>query len=245
MKPFLILQLREMDGPADGEFHDFLKYGKLKKSEVKRIRMDREGFSGLNPSDYSAIIVGGGPSNVSDKETDKSDHQKRYERELNAIYPQIIRDDIPFLGSCYGFGSIAAFAGAKISKEKYSEEVGYVKIDLESASQNDELLSGLPKTFTAFCGHKEACQNMPQGAVLLAGSKTCPIQMIRFGENVYATQFHCELDAEGIADRIRHYKNHGYFEPESADRLIAKTKDIKTEVPQLIWKRFVEKYKRD
>jgi len=40
---------------------------------------------------------------------------------------------------------------------------------------------------------------------LLAGSEGCPVQMVRFRKNIYATQFHCELDAQGIAERIRYY----------------------------------------
>ncbi len=232
-----------MDGPADGEFADFLKYGGLKESEVRRIRIEKESIANINPSDYSAIILGGGPSNISDDENLKPDYQKRFENELKAIYPQIFENDIPFMGSCYGFGSIAAFAGATISKEKYSEEVGFIEVNFTEQSKSDSLLKDLPKSFTAFCGHKEACQNVPNGAVLLASSETCPVQMIRFGQNIYATQFHCELDAEGIATRIRYYKNHGYFEPHAADELIKKTKNVITAEAQLILRRFVERYR--
>ena len=61
---------------------------------------------------------------------------------------------------------------------------------------------------------------MPNGGTLLASSERCPIQMIRFGKNVYATQFHPELDAEGIILRIQIYKHHGYFKPEESDNMI-------------------------
>ena len=79
--------------------------------------------------------------------------------------------------------------------------------------------------------------------VLLASSAACPVQMVRFGKNIYATQFHCELDAAGIAERIYYYKHHGYFDPNSAEALIAKTKDVVVEVPQMILKRFVDRYR--
>ncbi len=241
MKPFLLLQIREKDGPADNEYVDFLKYGQLDKSDVLRVRMEKESISKLNPEDYSAIIVGGGPANVSDEESEKSEAQRRYEKELHLLYPIIFEKDIPFFGSCYGFGSVAAFAGADISKNKYAEEVGYTKINLQNTVNKDNLFDDLPSSFYAFCGHKEACQNLPEGAVLLAGSEECPIQMLRFKKNIYAVQFHCELDAEGIAKRILYYKNHGYFNPEDADRLINNTKDIVTKEAHLILKRFIER----
>jgi GMP synthase (glutamine-hydrolysing) len=47
----------------------------------------------------------------------------------------------------------------------------------------------------------------------------CPVQMFRIGENVYATQFHPEADAEEFILRINTYRNHGYFEPHEADEL--------------------------
>jgi GMP synthase (glutamine-hydrolysing) len=67
--------------------------------------------------------------------------------------------------------------------------------------------------------------------------------MIRFQRNIYATQFHTELDTDGMALRIDYYKNHGYFEPESAQALIQKVQQIKVEVPQEILRRFVERYR--
>lgn len=243
MKPFLILQLRALDGAADNEFEAFLKYGKLNQSEVHRIRMEKQSFATLDPKKYAGVIVGGGPSNVSDEESDKPDYQHRFEQELDALYEQIFEHDIPYLGSCYGLGSAVRFAGGLISKERYSEEVGFTKVQFNGHWKQDPLLMGLPESFNAFCGHKEAVQTIPNGALLLANSESCPVQMIRFKNNIYATQFHCELDAEGLIERIGYYKYHGYFDPESADDLITKSKDVVAEVPQEILRRFVEKYR--
>ncbi|MFY0652260.1 MAG: glutamine amidotransferase [Cyclobacteriaceae bacterium] len=243
MKPFLILQLRELDGAADNEFEAFLKYGGLNKKEVHRIRMEKESFAKLNVDDYSGVIVGGGPSNVSDEESIKPEFQKRFESELNALYDQIFEKDIPYFGSCYGLGSVVSYAGGVVSKERYSEEVGPVDILLNIDGKQDPLFDSLPGSFKALCGHKEASQSVPKGGVLLGSSEKCPVQIIRFKNNIYATQFHCELDAEGIAERIRYYKHHGYFDPDSAVELIARTKDIVVEVPQMMLRRFIERYR--
>ena len=243
MKPFLILQLRELDEAANGEFRAFLDYGGLQQADVQRIRMESESLSTINPLDYSGIIIGGGPSNVSDAEDIKPEFQRRFESELAMLYEVVFAHDIPFLGSCYGLGSIIKYAGGTVSKENYSEEVGATQIKLNENGIQDPLLTGLDDSFIALCGHKEACQVLPAEATLLASSDACPVQLIRFKKNIYATQFHCELDVKGIIDRIQYYKHHGYFNPESADDLIAKIKDLNVVVPPLILRRFVDRYK--
>ena len=92
-------------------------------------------------------------------------------------------------------------------------------------------------------GHKEACDTVPPGAVLLASSVTCPVQMFRIGQNIYATQFHPEADAREFILRIRIYKDHGYFDPEEADILIDEVSRTNTPVPKEILRRFVERYR--
>src|SRR3546814_14572444 len=74
----------------------------------------------------------------------------------------------------------------------------------------------MPRTFEAFVGHKEAISSLPATATLLASSPACPVQMFRVGCNVYATQFHPELDVDGITTRIHAYASYGYF---AADEL--------------------------
>lgn len=243
MKPFLILQLRELDEAADSEFRAFLKYGHLNEDEVRRIRMEKESFAGLKAEHYAGIIVGGGPSNVSDDEISKPDYQLRFEAELDMLYEQVLEKDLPYLGNCYGLGSFMRFMGAMVAKEKYSEEVGHTAITLTDEAQNDPLLEGLPGSFEAFVGHKEACQFVPEGGTLLASSAGCPVQMVRFKKNIYATQFHTELDAQGIAERIEFYKHHGYFDPEAANQLIARTENVVTTEAGLILKRFIDRYR--
>ena len=205
--------------------------------------MEKESFADIDPADFAGVIVGGGPSNVSDEEVNKSAYQLRFEKELDSLYLRVFEIDIPFLGSCYGLGSVVKYAGGLVSKDRYSEEVGFTNVKLNEQGDRDPLLKGLQGSFKAFCGHKEACQTVPEGGIVLGSSESCPVQIIRFRKNIYATQFHCELDAEGIEKRIQFYRNHGYFEPESAVILIAKTRNIVAEVPQMMLRRFVERYR--
>ena len=106
----------------------------------------------------------------------------------------------------------------------------------------DPLLQGLPAQFQAFVGHKEAVQALPDGCTHLVASAPCPVQMIRYGQNVYATQFHPEADAHDFEERIRIYRNHGYFPPDDADRLIAECHAAEVTVPGEMLRRFVGRF---
>lgn len=70
-------------------------------------------------------------------------------------------------------------------------------------------------------GHKEAIEELPAGATLLATGVACPVQMFRLGPNAYATQFHPELDADTFEQRLRIYADQGYYQPGGSVRAVA------------------------
>jgi GMP synthase (glutamine-hydrolysing) len=243
MKPVLILQLRPEDEAADGEFAAFLAAGGLGAHEVRRIRMEREAIPELDVRDYAAIVVGGGPSDVCTPLEQQSPEQQRFEPELHGLLDQVMAYDHPYFGACYGLGILAQHLGGRVSKERYGESVEAVTIRLTAEAASDPLTAGLPLEFRAFAGHKEACQEVPPGAVLLGSSAACPVHMVRVKQNIYATQFHPELDGPGIVMRINIYKDAGYFPPADADRLTRSALKEQVTVPEEIFRRFVERYR--
>ena len=122
MKPFLILQLRPLDAACENELQAILKYGGLKEGQYRQIRMEQNGIPDLDLRDYSGIIIGGGPSNVSDPLEKKGAAQIKFEADLQKLYKQLFELDFPLLGTCYGVGSIADYLGCKVSCEKYSAD---------------------------------------------------------------------------------------------------------------------------
>ncbi len=245
MKPFLILQLRPETEAADDEFAAILRKGGLGAEEVRRIRLDREDIpADLRLDDHSGVIVGGGPGCVSDPPEAKSPAEARIEAAVLGLMAEITARDFPYLGCCYGIGILAHHLGAPVGKERYGEEVGTSTCILTEAGRADPLLSGMPGRFDAFVGHKEAVQELPGGCVHLLRSKSCPYQMIRYGRNVYATQFHPEADSEGFALRIRIYKDRGYFAPADAERLTDMCHAADVRQPERILSNFVARYRR-
>ncbi|WP_424927687.1 glutamine amidotransferase [Amaricoccus tamworthensis] len=246
MKPFLILQLRPETPASDNEFEAILAKSGLAAENTRRIRLDCEPIpADLNPSDFSGTIVGGGPGCVSDNPATKSEVDQRIEDGIFSLMPKITNNDLPFLGCCYGIGILASHLGARVSREKYGEPVGAVECTLTEAGRRDPVLEGLPDRFQAFVGHKEAAQNLPEGCSHLASSPTCPYQLIRFGQNVYATQFHPELDADGLEFRVGVYLDYGYFPPSEAMKIVERGRAANVTEPELILKNFVKRYAAD
>ena len=236
------MQLRPEDDTSDNEFAAILKYGGLESHQAYRLRIEKTGIpETLCVDDYAAIIVGGSPFDISTPQDEKSAIQKKIEADFNRLFDEIVSRDIPFLGACSGNGLLGNYLGTPISK-KYGEAVGCVRIDLTEEGRQDPLLQDFPDQITVLLGHKEACDDTPEGATLLMTGAACPVQMFRVGNNVYATQFHPEGDSEGFTVRIHAYKHHGYFEPHQADELISAVCEEDTPYAQEILRRFVQRY---
>jgi GMP synthase (glutamine-hydrolysing) len=240
-KPFVLLQLRPEDAASDDEYEAFLRATGLTDEQLVRVRMEQS-LPELNLDEFSGVIIGGGPSNVSSPDDMKFDYQKNFEPTLKKLVSEIVERDYPYFGECYGLGVLADVIGGRVSTEKYQENVGAVTVTLNDSAKADPLFEGLPDSFRVFAGHKEACQDVPPGSTLLGSSPDCPVHIIKVGENVYATQFHPELDSYGLEVRINVYKDAGYFPPEDADKLIAMGHREVVTVPAEILRRFVRRY---
>lgn len=221
-KPFLLLQSRPEAEASDDEYQAFLKFGGLEADQLVRLRLERGDEPAVNLDDHAGIIMGGGPANFAYDEAQKSPEQKQFESYILPLMRRIIEVDAPFLGACLG--------------------VGAVDISTTSEGEQDYLCKDFPSVFRGFVGHKEGVIDPPSGCTVLARSSTC-VQMLRAGNNVYATQFHPELDADGLALRINIYKHAGYFAPEEADLLIANAQQEAITWPELVLRRFVERYR--
>ena len=126
----------------------------------------------------------------------------------------------------------------------WPEPVGPLSVTLTPDGESDPLFAGVPRDFAAYGGHKEAMVTLPESAVQLATSEACPVQAFRVGRNVYATQFHPELDLEGVCTRIEVYKNAGYFPPGEAEALKELSRSVDVMHPMKVMANFVSTYGR-
>ncbi|MFC6713361.1 glutamine amidotransferase [Branchiibius cervicis] len=234
MKPFLLLGVRPEQAAADDEYAAFARFTGL-GTDLQRHPVDREPFS-RDPRDYAGIIIGGSPFNVSD--TDKSPNQQRVEDDLNRVVDVALEQRIPLLGACYGLGLIARHEGGAVDAE-FGEQIAAVPVSLTDAGRADPVFGGLPEVFNAIVGHKEAVSTPPPDSVVLAGSPGAPVQALRVGRAAYATQFHPELDADGLLVRMTTYRDAGHFDPQEADAIMALARNTDVTHPPQILRRFV------
>ncbi len=243
MRPFLFLGTRAEDDVAQQEYDAVLAGTGLEPDELVRVRLEQGPLGQVELDDWSGIILGGGPFNMSDPDDLKSPVQHRVEGELHDLAERVVATDSPFLGACYGIGVLGTRAGGVVDRT-YGEPVGALPVRLTPEGVGDPLFGELPEVFRAYLGHKEAVSTLPEGGVLLASTDTCPVHAFRLGRNVYATQFHPELDAAALCDRLDAYSAHGYYEPHELESLKAAARDALVTEPVRLLARFVELYAR-
>jgi GMP synthase (glutamine-hydrolysing) len=241
VKPFLLLAIRAEDAAADNEYASFLTLAGLEEARLHRIRLEQRTLGEIDLQDWSGIFLGGGPFNVTDPQERKSPVQRRVEADLGRLLDAVVSADFPFLGACYGIGALGRHQGAVVDR-RFAEPVGSVRVTLTAEGERDPLLRGLPAAFDAFTGHKEAISRLPGHAVLLASSAGCPVQAFRVGSNVYATQFHPELDVAGLCTRTEVYKHAGYFDPEQAEEIKERAARSDVTWPPVILRQFVKRF---
>ena len=243
MRPFLFLGTRAEDDVAQQEYDAVLAGTGLHPGELARIRLEAGPLGEIDLHDWSGIILGGGPFNKSDPDEFKSPVQHRVEAELHDLAERVVATDTPFLGACYGIGVLGTRAGGVVDRT-YGEPIGALPVRLSAEGLEDPLFGELPEVFNAYLGHKEAVSRLPEGGVLLASTDTCPVHAFRLGRNVYATQFHPELDAVALCDRVDAYSAHGYYQPHEQESLKSAAREALVTEPVRLLARFVELYAR-
>jgi len=243
VKPFLLISTRSEDDAADSEYASMLALGGLAETELERLRLEAEPLPDLDLEAYSGIILGGSPFTSSVPDEHKSDTQRRVEAELSGLLDVLVERDYPFFGACYGIGTLARHIGGVLDGT-YSEPISAPVISLTDEGRADPVLAGLPTSFQAFVGHKEACTHLPESAVILATSEHCPVQMFRVRSNLYGTQFHPELTLEALVERMTVYRHAGYFDPDDFDEVHREVAAADVSAAGQILTNFVRRYAR-
>lgn len=146
-----------------------------------------------DPHPYDYIISMGGPMNV-----DETDRYPFLKEERNLI-SKAIHSGIPVLGICLGAQVIARALGARVYPGP-QKEIGWYPIRFQDAAKQDPVFQAIHRPeANVFHWHGDTF-DLPDGAVLLASSDRYKHQAFRFGDSVYAFQFHIEVTCAMIAD---------------------------------------------
>jgi len=144
----------------------------------------------LDLAHAAALVVMGGPMNV-----DEVEKHPFLGPEITWIREAIDRR-LPVLGMCLGSQLIAKALRATVYPNAV-KEIGWYPIELTDAASDDPLFTKLSPRPMVFQWHGDTFE-LPAGATLLARGEQCAHQAFRYGENVYAFQFHLEVTEDII-----------------------------------------------
>jgi GMP synthase-like glutamine amidotransferase len=178
-----VLVLQHIACEPPGVFEDVLRE---RAHELTRVELD-EGDP-LPEGQWDAIVAMGGPMSVNDE----AEHPWLVAEK--AAIASHVRAGRPFWGSCLGAQLLAAALGARVYAGP-APEVGVLAVELTEAGRDDPVLGSLPSSIDTLQWHGDTF-DLPEGAVLLAGSPAYPHQAFRYGRAAYGVQFHVEVTPE-------------------------------------------------
>lgn len=236
MARILLVSLRTGElGPqvARAEFNDVLKATGLRERDLE-MRVISDANTPIGSLDaVDGVVVGGSSLNVTAPEYDV--WQEHVHRELSGI----LHCGLPVFFVCFGISWLVAELGGTVGHSA-PEVSGPSVVTLAAPASTDPLLEDFPDTFTVLTGHTENPEILPDSLEVLAGGPTCPVQMVRYGDRVWATQFHAEMDAAAMRTRMDFFYDYGYFPLTEYDTIVAALPSVDVAWSNEILRRFVE-----
>ena len=144
-------------------------------------------------SHYSHIVVLGGAMSAYE------DDRYPFLRTEFKLLETAIAQQVPLLGICLGSQILARLLGARVYRGESGREAGWYNLQLTARGQQDALFQGFPNQFKVFESHQDTF-DLPLHSVHLASSSMYPNQSFRYGNSVWAIQFHLEMDEHALGD---------------------------------------------
>lgn len=133
------------------------------------------------------LVILGGP--MSPNDDDEWIEQER------TLINQLLAQDKPIFGACFGAQQIAKALGYKIGKAPH-KEVGWAPVYLQTGA-----IPGLPDKITALHWHEEMFE-VPTDAQLLFSSDLVKNQGFLLKDNVIGLQFHFEPETDNLHEIV-------------------------------------------
>jgi len=155
--------------------------------QIASVNFSREPEARPSLDGCDGLVVLGGPMGVHD--IDKHPHLSLETKLIESA----VKNDTPVLGICLGAQLIASALGARVYPNGI-KEIGWYDLAPTSNARDDPLFCHIEHTEKVFQWHGDTF-DLPREGVHLASSPLCSNQAFRYGKNIYALQFHLEIDA--------------------------------------------------
>ena len=123
---------------------------------------------------------------------------------------------LPIWGSCNGFQLMASVLGGVVGESPNGFEGGLAKnLRLTEAGKAHPMMKGRKDGDGVPCVHRDEIQQLPEGAVLLAGNAHSPVQAAVYeqdGIDYWGAQYHPELTPAFIAASLTRKDANGFAE---------------------------------
>jgi len=192
-----VLIIKNIISEGPGTIEEFLR-----KEDIPFTIVELGGGGPPPPlGEFDTLVIMGGPMGV--YEMDKYPHLMVESR----LIREAINRGMRVLGICLGAQMVAHCLGAEVYPGPY-KEIGWYHIELTGDGLKDPLVRRLAthpqvgdfwKRFKVFHWHGDTF-DLPLGAVLLASSELYKNQAFRYGDNIYAFQFHIEVTKEMLLE---------------------------------------------
>lgn len=157
------------------------QYGKVIDRRVRELGVRTEMVALDAPTEelekYSGFIISGGPESV-------------YGPKAPAYNPEIFTLGIPVLGICYGQQLINYVHGGTVEKKPVRED-GQFEIEVDTDSP---LFADLETNQQVLLTHGDSVDQIPEGFRVIARSRELIAGIENQEKNLYAVQFHPEVD---------------------------------------------------
>lgn len=190
---------------------------------------------------WSGVIITGSPLSLTGPLSTDPAHAALRERALD-LSSRLVEEDVPTLGLCFGLQAIVLALGGSL-RDDTGEELQAPVMTLTDEGRTDPLTAPLAPSFRAYVGHSQSVAELPGGGVVLATGERCPIQMGRWGRNVYGTQFHPEITTAGMRVRIEAYGD-AYYPAHERAAVIERCDAADVRPANRILTDFVQRYRR-
>ncbi len=201
-KRVFLIQVREREDVRAQEHRCFVDRCGLDSEQLESVSIVHEAVpSWERVSEFDAVMIGGAGIYTATQEYE-------FTQPMVELVRKICDEGMPLFGACWGHQFIARVLGGSLVTDESRAEVGTHEVELTAAGMEDPLFAGFPQRILANMGHHDHVDRLPEGGVELATSALSRNQAFRItGRPIYGTQFHVEMTAPDLVERLAIYQD--------------------------------------